>query len=426
VIDIGARLSELEALGLSRKTRLVSGPQGPRVVLNGKPTLSLCSANYLGLADHPSVREAAAEAALRWGAGSGGSRLTSGTMTVHRRLEERLAEFLGRQSALLFGSGFLAQAGVIAALARSGDVVFVDELSHGSILDGCRQAGAETFLYDHLDADHLTWGIRKAEGRAALIATESIFAAGGDLAPLLDIVEVAQRRGVRILVDESHAIGTMGSGGRGALAEAGLQGQVDVILGSLSTALGSYGAFVACDREMALHLLNAASTLMFSSAPAPSAPAAAFAALALLEQRPQLVDRLHAVTAVLRGELARQGFGAGGDAHIVSVLIGAAELSERIASSALEQGILIEAVRPPVIPAPGSFLRLAVMASHRPDELRDAGRILAAAARSQGFDPADSLLTSESVEFEPEEAPLARSGPAPAIFDFEQSERLAA
>ena len=387
MIDIGARLSELEALGLSRKTRLVSGPQGPRVVLNGKPTLSLCSANYLGLADNPLVREAAAEAALRWGAGAGGSRLTSGTMTIHRRLEERLAAFLGRQSVLLFGSGYLANAGAIAALARPGDVVFADELSHASIIDGCQLAGAETFLYDHLDVDHLAWGIRKAEGRGALIATESIFAAGGDLAPLADIAETAHRRGVRLLVDESHGIGTMGPEGQGALARGGLRDQVDVIVGSLGTALGSYGAFVACDRRLASHLLNSARPLMFSSAPAPSAAAAAFAALSILEQRPQLVERLHTNAGVLRRELERHGFGAGGDAHIVSVFIGAAELSERLATSALEQGIFIEAVRPPVVPAPAAFLRLTAMASHRPDELREAAHILAATAQGAGLRP---------------------------------------
>jgi 8-amino-7-oxononanoate synthase len=431
VIDLGARLSELEALGLSRKTRLVSGPQGPRVVLNGKPTLSLCSANYLGLADHPRVREAAAEAALRWGAGTGASRLSCGTMTIHRRLEERLASFLGRQSVLLFGSGFLANAGVIAALARPGDVVFADELSHASIIDGCRLAGAETFLYDHLDVDHLAWGIRKAEGRGALIATESIFATGGDLAPLAELGALAHQRRLRLLVDESHGIGTVGPEGRGALAGAGLQNQADVVLGSLGTAFGSYGAFVACDRQMAVHLLNSARTLMFSSAPAPSATAAAHAALMLLEERPQLVERLRTNAAVLRRELERQGFGAGGDAHIVSLFIGMAELSDRLAASALEQGIFIEAVRPPVVPAPASFLRLAVMASHRPDELREAAQILATTARTHGFDPEESVLAADVIELEPAfdaELPevVAAEPPVPGVFDFEQTDRLAA
>jgi 8-amino-7-oxononanoate synthase len=419
VIEIGARLSELEALGLSRRTRLVSGPQGPRVVLDGKPTLSLCSANYLGLADHPDVRKAAAEAALRWGAGTGSSRVSSGTMTIHRRLEERLAGFVGRQSALLFGSGYSAAIGVIGALARPGDVVFADELSHASVIDGCRLTGAELFLYDHCDADHLAWGIAKASGRGALIATESIFATGGDLAPLEEIVALAGRRHVRLLVDESHAIGALGPDGRGSLAQSGLADQVDVIVGSLATSFGSYGAFVACDREMAAHLLNSARTLIFSSAPAPSAAAAALAALSLLVQRPQLVSRLRANAGVLRRALEREGFGAGGAAQIVSIVIGDAELAESVATAALERGVLVEAVRPPAVPAAAAYLHVAAMASHRPEELEDAARAIATAARARGFDPELSELSAEVVELETAALP-------PGVFDVEQVDRLAA
>src|SRR5687767_8371346 len=157
--EIEERLEEIRELGLYRKLRLISGPQGPRVLLDGRPVLLLCSNNYLGLADHPSVREAAALAAMRYGVGAGASRLVSGNMTLHRRLEERLADFKGSESCLLFGSGYLANTGVIAALARKGDVVFSDELNHASIVDGCRLARAETFVYDHLDVDHLRWGL---------------------------------------------------------------------------------------------------------------------------------------------------------------------------------------------------------------------------------------------------------------------------
>src|SRR5207302_8067177 len=165
MIEIEARLDELKAVGLRRRTRMISGPQGPHVLLDGKPVLLLCSNNYLGLADHPRVRQAAADAAMRWGVGAGASRLVSGTMTIHRRLEERLAAFKRRDRALLFGSGFLANAGVIAALARPGDVVFSDELNHASIIDGCRLSRAEVFVYDHCDVDHLAWGLEQAEGR---------------------------------------------------------------------------------------------------------------------------------------------------------------------------------------------------------------------------------------------------------------------
>ena len=231
--DIHDRLAELRESVLYRRTRMISGPQGPRVVLDGKPVLLLCSNNYLGLAAHPRVREAAADAAMRWGVGAGASRLVSGTMTIHRRLEDRLAAFVGRQSALLFGSGYLAGAGVMAALARSGDVVFADELNHASLVDGCRLSGAEVFVYDHGDVEHLAWGIAEAEGRGTLIVTNSVFGMDGDVAPLEEIVELAQRHELRTFVDESHAIGASGPGGRGMLAETGLEDQVDVSAGSL-------------------------------------------------------------------------------------------------------------------------------------------------------------------------------------------------
>src|SRR5439155_16180065 len=155
--------------------RLVAGPQGPRVLLDGRRVLLLCSNNYLGFADHPRVREAAARAAMRYGVGAGASRLVSGNMTIHRRLEERLADFTGTESCLLFGSGYLANTGVIAALAGAGDVVFSDELNHASIIDGCRLARAETFIYDHLDTEHLAWGLREAAGRGSLIVTDALF-----------------------------------------------------------------------------------------------------------------------------------------------------------------------------------------------------------------------------------------------------------
>src|ERR1700712_3854030 len=164
--EIEARLAELERLGLGRRLRLVSGPQGPTVLLDGRPVMLLCSNNYLGLADHPRVREAAADAAMRWGVGAGALRLVSGTMTVHRRLEERIADFKGTEAALLFGSGYLANVGVISALAGQGAVVFSDELNHASLIDGCRLSRAETFVYDHCDMDHLAWALERAAGRS--------------------------------------------------------------------------------------------------------------------------------------------------------------------------------------------------------------------------------------------------------------------
>ena len=416
---------------------MVSGPQGPRVVVDGKPTLVLCSTNYLGLADHPRVREAAAEAAMRWGAGAAATRLASGTMTIHRRLEERLAAFLQRSSTLLFGSGYLATVGTIAALARPGDVVFSDEHSHGAIVDGCRLSGAEVFTYDHLDPDHLRWGIAKAERRGALILTESVFALDGDVAPLREIVELGKRHRLRVVVDEGHAIGVFGPGGRGAAAELGVEDQVDVIVGTLGHALGSYGGFVACQPETAEYLLNAARPLRLSTAPPPSAAAAALAALALLEQRPELVLRLQSNAALLRAELEGHGF------HfdlvqtaILSILIGHPGLANEICETALRRGVLIDATCPPLVPGAGSRVRCAVMACHRADELREAADALVGAIRAAGLEPgaerADGPAELDPHEFEEpsfiEASRATRPPPSHGrqIFDVEEVDRLAA
>jgi glycine C-acetyltransferase/8-amino-7-oxononanoate synthase len=367
---------------------MISGPQGPRVVLDGQPVLLLCSNNYLGLADHPRVREAAAEAAMRWGVGAGASRLVSGTMTVHRRLEEALAEFKGSEAALLFGSGYLANLGVIGALAGRGEVVFSDELNHASIVDGCRLARAETFVYEHRDVEHLEWGLSQAEGRGALIVTDGVFSMDGDVAPLEEIVELAGRYDARVVVDEAHATGALGPGGRGAVAEAGLEREVDVVVGTLGKALGSYGAYVCCEAEMADYLVNTARSLIFSTAPPPPAVAGGLAALELLAEQPRRVEKLRANGDALRAELVREGFEVtGSETQIVPLVVGEAALAMKVCEAALERGVFAQAIRPPTVPQGTSRLRLAVMASHTRAELRDAAQALARAALAAGFQP---------------------------------------
>ncbi|MGH2857271.1 MAG: aminotransferase class I/II-fold pyridoxal phosphate-dependent enzyme [Solirubrobacteraceae bacterium] len=388
MIDIEARLDELNALGLQRRTRLVSGPQGPHVVLDGKPVLVLCSDNYLGFADHPRVREAAADAAIRWGAGAGAPRLACGTMTVHRRLEDRLAEFCGRESALLFGSGQMAATGTIPALARPGDVVFTDECSSAATVDGCRLSRAEVFVYDHCDVEHLAWGIEHAEGRGALIVTDSVFGLDGDLAPLAEIVELAHHSGLRTLVDESHAVGALGARGRGALALAGIEDQVDVIVGALDAALAAYGAFVACDRRMARFLVNAARTFIFPAALPPPTVAAALASLELLESKPHRLQKLAANAATLRSALEHEGFDVGDSCtQILPVHVGDAGLAARLFEAALTQGVFTQPIGPPAVAPETSRLRLTAIATHGRDELLLAARTLSAAARLIGFEP---------------------------------------
>jgi glycine C-acetyltransferase/8-amino-7-oxononanoate synthase len=384
VTDVAVRLEELRDRGLYRRLRLVVGPQGPQVQLGGRQVLLLCSNNYLGLADHPEVREAAAEAAMRWGAGAGASRLVSGNMEPHRRLESRLAEFKGYEAALLFGSGYLANTGAIAALSGAGEVVFSDELNHASIVDGCRLSRAETFVYRHGDLEHLAWGLREAGGRGSLIVSDGVFSMDGDVAPLPQLLELARRHGCRLMVDEAHGTGAVGRGGRGAVAAAGLSGEVDVVVGTLGKALGSYGAYVCAGAETVDFLLNTARPFVFSTAPPPPSVAAAAAALELVTA--ERVERLQANAATFRAALVAEGLAAGrSQTQIVPIEVGEAEPAMALCERLLEHGVFAQGIRPPTVPEGSSRLRFTVMATHSGEELRRAAKLAGSAVRELGL-----------------------------------------
>ncbi|MFL5869683.1 MAG: 8-amino-7-oxononanoate synthase, partial [Solirubrobacterales bacterium] len=348
--------------------------------------LLLCSNNYLGLADHPRLRRAAADAALSLGTSAGASRLISGSMSIHAELEAGLAEFKGTEAALLFGSGYLANTGTIAALAQRGEVVFSDELNHASIIDGCRLAGAETFVYRHADTEHLEWGLRRAAGRAALIATDGVFSMDGDIAPLPELADLAQRHRCRLLVDEAHATGCIGPGGRGSVAAAGLSGEVDVIVGTLGKALGGYGAYVCGSAELVDFLVNSARPFIFSTAPPPPAVAAAQAALELLVERPEHVERLQGNAAALRDGLRSEGLEPiGADTQIVPLVIGEADDAMTLCERLLGEGLFAQAIRPPTVPPGTCRLRLTTIATHRIGDLQRAARLIGAAVRDLGL-----------------------------------------
>jgi len=351
--ELEEALAELDRLSLRRRLRLISGPQGPRVLLDGRPVLLLCSNNYLGLADHPRVREAAAEAAMRWGVGAGASRLVCGSMTIHRRLEERLASFKGTESAVLFGSGYLANMGAIEALAGPGDAIFSDELNHASIVDGCRLSRAAVIPYRHGDVEHLDWCLRRRGGQGGrLIVTDSVFSMDGDLAPLPEIVALAREHDARTLVDEAHATGVLGPGGSGAAAAAGLEGEIDVIVGTLGKALGSYGAYVCAAETTIQYLINRARSLIFSTAPAPPSVAGALAALELIEERPHRLERLRLAARSLSRGLAEEGFAVDeGEMHIIPLVIGEERAAVALSQAAIERGLFVQAIRPPSVPA---------------------------------------------------------------------------
>src|SRR4051794_23361928 len=270
---------------LHRVLRTVESAQGPSVTLGGREVLLLCSNDYLGLAGDPRVAEAAAETALRWGAGAGSSQLVSGHMSIHRELEERLAELKGTEACVLFGSGYLANTGVVAALATEG-VVASDALNHASIIDGCRLARARTQVYAH----------GEIPSGADVIVTDAVFSMDGDVADLRALVET----GARVIVDEAHATGVIGAEGRGLVHELGLANEV-VTIGTLGKALGSYGAFVCCDAETADQLINRARTMIYSTALPPPSIGAAIRALELMDR--DLVGKLHQNARTLRAAL---------------------------------------------------------------------------------------------------------------------------
>jgi glycine C-acetyltransferase/8-amino-7-oxononanoate synthase len=382
LIDLQERLAELDSSGLRRRLRLVEGQQGPEVVLDGHPVLLLCSNNYLGLADHPRLRQAAADAALSLGTGAGASRLISGSMSIHAELESRLAEFKGTEAALLFGSGYLANTGAIAALARRGEIVFSDELNHASIIDGCRICRAERFVYRHADLEHLSWGLRKQARQGGLIVTDAVFSMDGDVAPIAELLDLARRHRCLLVVDEAHATGALGPGGAGAVAEAGLSAEVDLIVGTLGKTLGSYGAYVCGSAKLVDLLINTARPFIFSTALPPPVIGAALAALTLLDRQPGLVRQLRRNGAILRDALAAQGLEVGASrTQIVPVVVGEARRATALCERALEGGVFAQAIRPPTVPQGTSRLRLSAMANHRADELHAAAGVIARAAR---------------------------------------------
>ena len=405
-MGLQARLDELEARGLRRRLRQVSGPQGPRVVLDGKPVLLLCSNNYLGLADHPDVREAAADAAMRWGVGAGASRLVSGSMTIHRRLEERLAAFKGTETALLFGSGYLANVGVVGALAAGSDadrpVVFSDELNHASIVDGCRLARAETVVYRHADVEHLAWGLRRAEGRAAVIVTDSVFSMDGDVAPLQDSRCSPGATGC--------ASSSTRPTGRAAWARAAAAPSTRPACRTRSTSSSGRSARRSAptgpSRPRTARPPAGSSTRRGRSSsrrlPHPRPWPARWRRSGARRGRPERAERLQANAGALRDALAREGFEvAGSTTQVVPLVVGDAGQAMRVCERALEDGVFAQAIRPPTVPEGTSRLRLAVMASHTRAELREAARVLARAALRAGFRPGDGVPAVAAREADP-------------------------
>lgn len=361
------RLAALEAAGLGRALRVVDGVQGPRVRLDGREVVMMSSNNYLGLAGHPAVAEAAARAAREYGAGSGASRLISGHMRLHEAVEERLRRFKGAGAALLFSTGYMANTGVIAALVGPGDLVLSDELNHASLIDGCRLSRATVRVYAHLDSEDLETKLadRKEFGQA-IVVTDGVFSMDGDLAPLPALASLARRNDAWLLVDDAHGVGVLGPGGRGTPEHLGVAGGIDVIIGTLGKALGCFGAYATGSQTLKRYLINRARPFVFTTSPPPAVLGAVLGALDVLEtEGPALRARLWENVRYYREGLARIGAETfGSETHIQPILTGENRETMQVCEHLLKCGVHAQGIRPPTVPAGLGRLRTTVMATH--------------------------------------------------------------
>ena len=366
--DLARRRKE----ALYRTMRVIDSPQTARVAVEGRSYLMLASNSYLGLTDESRVIRAGQEALARYGAGSGGSRLTTGNLSLHENLEKALAEFKGTESALLFNTGYMANVGILSALASLGAVIFSDELNHASIIDGCRLGHARTVIYRHGDTADLEEKIKAAAPSFGVIVSDAVFSMDGDIAPLPDLLSLGKKYDLLVMMDEAHATGVIGKTGRGIVEHFGLSEAPDILMGTMSKALASEGGFV-CGRQLLIdYLRNAARSFIFSTSLAPATLATARAALAVLAEEPERVARLSENTRIFCRALGEAGVEAKSASAIVPIVIGDEGRAMTVAQRLYEAGIFLSAIRYPTVARGSARLRAALMATHTGAELREA------------------------------------------------------
>jgi len=371
-------LERLKEQDLLRQLAVVDPLDGSHVRLAGKRHLLMCSNDYLGLSLHPALKQAAADAVERYGAGAGASRLVSGTGPLHEELERRTARFKGTEAALVFNSGYAANTGVIPVIASEGDVILSDSLNHASIIDGCRLSKASLEVYRHCDCNHLENLLRKrSAARRRLIVTDSVFSMDGDIAPLRDIVALAERYDALLMVDDAHATGVLGERGSGSAEYFGLSGRIPIQMGTFGKALGSFGAYVAGTRELIALLLNRSRSFLFSTAlPAPVC-AASLAAIDVIDREPGRRTRLLANRKQFGQNLLACGIAAGSyHTPIVPLLCGSSSNAVRISRELLDHGVFASAIRPPTVPEGTSRIRMTILATHSVQDLEQTSAVL--------------------------------------------------
>ena len=370
------QLDELERAGTAIHPRVLQAEQRARTRFDGREVINLASNNYLGLAAHPRLKEAASRAALELGAGSGAVRTIAGTMTRHEELERRFAEFKGAEEALMFQSGFTANSGTVAAILTREDVIVSDQLNHASIIDGARLSRAEIKVFPHKDteaADRLL-AETKAEGRRQLLITDGVFSMDGDIAPLPDLVEVAEKHGAIMMIDDAHASGVLGQGGKGTVSHFGLDPSlIDVQVGTLSKAIGVLGGFIAGPSHLIQWLVNRGRPFLFSTSAPPPVAAACIAALDVIREEPDRLERLWERTRFLKRGLHDLGFDTGhSETPITPIIAGEETTAVELSRQLWEEGVFTPAIVYPTVAKGRSRVRTIVTADHTEEDLQEA------------------------------------------------------
>ncbi|MBU0952289.1 MAG: 8-amino-7-oxononanoate synthase [Elusimicrobia bacterium] len=367
-------LQEIESKGLLRKLKLLEGAQEAKVIVEGKEVLNLCSNNYLGLANDARLKKAAQEAIKTYGIGSGASRLITGNMELHQQLEKKIAEFKGAQAALLFNTGYMANAGIISALMTRDDVIFSDKLNHASIVDGIILSRAEFKRYAHKDVKMLEKMLESSKGfKKKLIITDSIFSMDGDIAPLTEIADLAEKYDAWVFVDEAHATGVLGKNGRGAIEYFALEETLDIQMGTLSKAVGTFGAFVCGSRHFIDYLINKSRPFIYSTALPPAICASSIVALDIIKNEPQRRQRLLDNAEFMRTGLKNLGFDTlSSQTPIIPIVTKTIEKTVHFSRKLFDEGIFAQGIRPPTVPEGKSRLRVTATSEHSKQALQNA------------------------------------------------------
>jgi glycine C-acetyltransferase len=371
---LAQELKNLEEQGFVWRPRTLQSEQRARAVFDGREVVNLSSNNYLGLTNHPKMREAAKRAIDQFGAGAGAVRPIAGTMTLHRQLEEKLAHFKGVEAVLVFQSGFAANLGTIQALVGKGDAIYSEELNHGSIIDGCRLSGAEIIKWPHRNVDALRQLCKESRQkyRRALLVTDAVFSMDGDIAPLKELADVAEEFDLIFMVDDAHASGVLGRSGRGSADHFGLHGRVDVQMGTLSKALGTMGGYIAGSKTLIEFLIQKARPWLLSTAHPPAVVAAAIAAVEILEspEGEQLVKKLWENATYFKKELQKLGFNTGAsETPITPVIAGSSHNAKQLAKRLFEEGVFAQEIVFPMVARDKARVRTIVTAMHTKEDL---------------------------------------------------------